>query len=53
MKVSDAGGHEGENIELLSVPIENMDEFMDDRNLNKSTGLLFAFLWFQKHILKK
>ena len=49
MRLSDGGGleHDGEAIELIALPYDNIDAFLFDTSLPKSTGLMFAFKWLQ------
>jgi UDP-sugar diphosphatase len=46
MRVSDGGGIEGEEIEVLSVNIEEAKALIYNESVAKSSGLLFAFMWF-------
>jgi len=45
-KVSDGGGIDDEQIEVLYLPIKEAKEFMYDKSKVKTPGLLFAFMWF-------
>jgi UDP-sugar diphosphatase len=45
-KVSNGGGIEDENIEVLYLPIKEAKKFMYDKSKVKTPGLLFSFLWF-------
>lgn len=46
MKVSEGGGLEEEDIEVIYLPISKAKEFMYDNSKVKTPGLLFAFMWF-------
>ncbi len=50
MLEADGGGnsHEGELIDVYHLPISEAGEFVFDTTKPKSTGLCFAFLWFEK-----
>jgi len=52
MRQSGGGGveHDGEAIELLALPFDRMDDFLNDTSLPKSTGLMFAFKWLQEKL---
>jgi len=50
MKVSEGGGIDNEKIEVIYIPLSEARSFMYDETLAKSSGLLFAFMWFfDKH----
>ncbi|MCW8894707.1 MAG: NUDIX hydrolase [Sulfurimonas sp.] len=54
MKVNDGGGLYDEEIEVISVPIEESREFMFDESYQKTTGVMMAFYWFfdtKQHLL--
>ncbi len=46
MKVSEGGGIDGELIEVVAIPTAEAKEFIYNENIAKSTGLMFAFLWW-------
>ena len=46
MKVSEGGGIENEEIEVITLPIHEAKALIYDENIAKSAGLLFAFMWF-------
>ena len=46
MKVSEGGGVDGELIKVVAIPTAEAKEFIYNENIAKSTGLLFAFLWW-------
>lgn len=53
MKMESGGGgsdHDGEAIEVLALPLSNIDAFMFDTSLPKSTGMLFAYQWIKERI---
>ena len=37
----------GEAIEVLALPLDKAQAFMDDHSLYKSAGLLFGLLWLR------
>lgn len=41
------GRDTGEAIEVLSLPLDMAQAFMDDHSLYKSAGLLFGLLWLR------
>lgn len=53
MKVSSGGGneHEGEMIDVIEIPLHESQDFMFDFSKPKTSGLMFAFMWF--HCTKK
>ena len=48
MQVNSGGGNpnEGEQIEVVYVPLSRSREFVFDETKEKPAGLLFAFMWF-------
>lgn len=48
MKVSEGGGVEGEEIEVVELPVERMDNFIFDESIAKTPGLMFAFMWWRQ-----
>ncbi len=49
MKIHDGGGVNDEEIELMFLPIEQVDEFIFDESKAKTPGLMFGFYWFLKN----
>ena len=49
MKVSDGGGLEEEEIEVIYIPLNEAKEFMFDESYQKTTGVSLAFYWFFNH----
>ncbi len=50
MKVSEGGGVDHEQIEVLYLPIEDAKKLLYDENIAKTPGLMFAFMWwFERH----
>lgn len=43
--------HEGEMIDVVHIPVSQIDEFILDETKKKSMGLCFGFTWFAKNIL--
>lgn len=50
MKLHDGGGINDEEIELMFLPIEEIDSFLFDEGKAKTPGLMFSFYWFLKNI---
>jgi len=46
MKVSDGGGIEEENIEVIYIPLHEAKKFMFDESYQKTTGVMMSFYWF-------
>jgi len=46
MRVSQGGGIEDEQIEVVEVPVKEARRFMFDESIGKTVGLMFAFLWW-------
>ena len=46
MRVSQGGGIEDEQIEVIEVPISEAQTFMYDESIGKTVGLMFAFMWW-------
>ena len=48
MKVSSGGGseEEGEMIDVVEIPLSNSKHFLFDFSKPKTSGLMFAFMWF-------
>jgi UDP-sugar diphosphatase len=53
MHVGKGGGNakEGELIDVVHLPVKQVEEFVYDISKKKSMGLAFAFMWFAKNIL--
>ncbi|XP_013402710.1 uridine diphosphate glucose pyrophosphatase-like isoform X2 [Lingula anatina] len=52
MRVTEGGGnhHEGELIDVVEVPVkESRRLILDDENVTKPVGLMFALLWFYEN----
>jgi len=46
MKVSEGGGLEEEDIEVIYIPIEKAKDFIFDTKYQKTPGLMMGFYWF-------
>ncbi len=46
MQVSEGGGDESEDIEVIYINRENAREFMFDESIATTSGLMFALMWF-------
>ena len=46
MRVGKGGGIDDEMIEVIELPLSNAKEFMLDESQVKTTGLMFAFMWW-------
>ena len=50
MKVSEGGGIDNEFIEVIYVKKDKVMDFMFDEKISKTSGLMFALMWyFKKH----
>ena len=47
-KVHQGGGVDDENIEVIFIPRKQAYEFILDESYPKTSGIMFAFLWFLK-----
>lgn len=53
MKLDGGGGgldHDGEAIEVLALPTANIEDFVFDSSLPKSSGLMLSFLWIKEQL---
>jgi len=46
MKVTEGGGLEEEEIEVITIPLEQAKKFMFDTSYKKTPGMMMAFYWF-------
>ena len=46
MKVSDGGGVDDEQIEVIFLPVGEAKAFIYDESIAKTPGLMFAFMWY-------
>jgi len=46
MKVSEGGGVDDEQIEVIYLPLFEAKAFIYDENIAKTPGLMFAFMWW-------
>jgi UDP-sugar diphosphatase len=46
MRVSQGGGIEDEQIEVIEIPLSDARTFMYDESVGKTVGLMFAFMWW-------
>ena len=53
MRVSEGGGIDTELIEVIELPIDEVREFIFDESIAKTTGLLFAFMWWLDKVYAK
>ncbi len=49
MKVSEGGGIDDEEIEVVYLPLSKARDFMMDETIAKTPGLLFSFMWFMEN----
>lgn len=49
MKIHKGGGINDEEIELMYLPLDEVDEFIFDESKAKTPGLMFSFYWFLKN----
>ena len=48
MKISEGGGIDGEMIEVVELPVAQMEAFIFDEKIAKTPGLMFAFMWWKQ-----
>ena len=46
MKVSEGGGIDDEQIEVIYLPVEEAETFIYDTTIAKTPGIMFAFMWW-------
>ena len=46
MKVSEGGGVDDEQIEVIYLPVSEAKAFIYDESIAKTPGLMFAFMWY-------
>lgn len=46
MKVSEGGGVDDEQIEVVYLPVGEAKNMIYDENISKTPGLMFAFMWY-------
>jgi UDP-sugar diphosphatase len=46
MKVSEGGGVDHEQIEVVYLPIDEAKKLIYDESIAKTPGLMFAFMWW-------
>ena len=49
MKIHSGGGINDEEIELMYLPVDEVDGFIFDESKAKTPGLMFSFYWFLKN----
>ena len=50
MKVSDGGGIEDENIEVVELSVDDAYNFVYNEKLVRTSGLMFALMWWFKEV---
>jgi UDP-sugar diphosphatase len=50
MKISEGGGIEDEQIEVIYLPISESNAFIYDERIAKTPGIMFAFMWWYDKI---
>jgi UDP-sugar diphosphatase len=48
MKISEGGGIDGEVIEVIELPVSELERFIFDEKISKTPGLMFAFMWWRQ-----
>jgi UDP-sugar diphosphatase len=48
MKISEGGGIDGEVIEVIKLPVSELERFIFDEKIAKTPGLMFAFMWWRQ-----
>jgi len=46
MKVSEGGGVDAEEIEVVTLPVQEAQKLIFDESIAKTPGLMFAFMWW-------
>jgi UDP-sugar diphosphatase len=46
MRIGNGGGIDNELIEVIEIPVSNIREFIYNESIAKTTGLLFALMWW-------
>jgi len=46
MKVSEGGGVDAEQIEVIRLPVQEAQKLIFDESIAKTPGLMFAFMWW-------
>lgn len=49
MRLSDGGGLEEEDIEVLYIPVSKALDFIFDETISKTPGLMYAFMWYKNN----
>jgi UDP-sugar diphosphatase len=52
MKVSEGGGLQEEEIEVIYIPTHQAKTFMFDERYQKTTGVMLSIYWFFENIKK-
>ena len=47
MKISEGGGVDGEQIEVVELPVSELEAFIFNEKIAKTPGLMFAFMWWK------
>ena len=50
-RINNGGGIENEKIEVIHLPLQKMEEFMEDESKVKTPGLLYAFEWWKNQAI--
>ncbi len=53
MKVSEGGGIDHEEIEVVYLPLSEAKALIYDENIAKTPGLMFAFMWYFDRLSKR
>jgi UDP-sugar diphosphatase len=51
-RVNDGGGIDNEKIEVIHLPLQQMEEFSEDETKAKTPGLLYAFEWWKNQAIE-
>ena len=51
-RVNNGGGIDTEKIEVIHLPLKDMEEFMEDETKAKTPGLLYAFEWWRNQAIE-
>jgi UDP-sugar diphosphatase len=50
-RVTQGGGIDDENIEIIELPLNEMEDFMYETSKAKTSGLLYAFEWWRNQAI--
>ena len=51
-RINQGGGIDNEKIEVIHLPLNKMEDFMENEDLVKTPGLLYAFEWWKNQAIE-